>query len=105
MQLITSELARKFYAQANTAKETTSSLDAPIIAKFFHPASDWTWYIIEWDGADSMYGLVDGFEREFGYVSLTELEQTVVFGLHIERDRYFEGRTIRDIMQPNGGRA
>jgi Protein of unknown function (DUF2958) len=36
----------------------------------------WTWYVIEFDGEDPFFGLVDWFERELGYFSLRELQRT-----------------------------
>ena len=43
------------------------------IVKFFTPDSSWTWYASEFDGDDLFYGLVDGFELEYGYFRLSEL--------------------------------
>lgn len=66
--------------------------DGPAIArvKFFTPDSSWTWYASEFDGDDTLYGLVDGFELEYGYFSLSELEAVRgPMGLPIERDRFF----------------
>lgn len=72
-------------------------MDAIAHVKFFTPDSNWTWYATEFDGEDLFFGLVDGFERELGYFSLSEL-QTVrgAFGLPIERDRYFTPKPLRD---------
>jgi hypothetical protein len=50
----------------------------------------WTWYIIEFDGQNECFGLVDGFEVELGYFSLKELASiTGPGGLRVERDRHF----------------
>ena len=62
--------------------------------KFFHPLSDWTWYATEFDGDDLFFGLVCGFEKEIGYFCLSELEDTVVHGLGIERDKYFDPKKV-----------
>lgn len=60
-------------------------------AKFFTPDSSWTWYALEFDGEDTFFGLVSGFEVELGYFSLSELESVRgPLGLPIERDRWFE---------------
>jgi hypothetical protein len=71
---------------------TSENEDDPMVwCKFFTPDSSWTWYAIEFDGTDTFYGLVDGFERELGYFSLNELKSgRGVLGLPIERDRYFK---------------
>ena len=86
MQLLTEELRRKIpplYSQENNP-------DPLIICKFFTPDSSWTWYVIEFDGNDTFFGLVDGFAKELGYFSLSELEGVRgVLGLPIERDRFF----------------
>lgn len=62
-----------------------------VVCKFFYPDFSWTWYVIEYDGKDTFYGLVDGDEKELGYFSLSELLSTRgKLGLPIERDRYFK---------------
>src|SRR5574341_1410247 len=75
-------------------------LDAEALVKFFSPDSNWTWYAAQFDGEDIFYGLVVGHEIELGYFSLAELEKAKgALGLGIERDRYFEPRTLRDLME------
>lgn len=60
--------------------------------KFFYPDAAWTWYGVEFDGDDLLFGLVDGFEKELGYFRLSELlENRGKLGLPIERDFYFVG--------------
>jgi hypothetical protein len=55
----------------------TEDIKDPLIqVKYFYPAFSWTWYGIEFDGHDKMFGMVDGFERELGYFRLKELSQT-----------------------------
>ncbi len=74
-------------------------LDVKAVVKFFTPDSSWTWYASEFDGEDIFYGLVVGFEIELGYFSLSDLEQAEgPLGLPIERDRYFEPMTLKDLM-------
>ena len=66
--------------------------------KFFYPDFDWTWYGIAFDGEDTIFGLVDGFEVEFGNFSLRELLETRgKLGCAIERDRYFEPQPVKPI--------
>lgn len=75
-------------------------LDAQAVVKFFTPDSNWTWYASEFDGQDIFFGLVAGHEVELGYFSLSELEQALgPLGLPIERDRYFEPTTLRDLQE------
>ena len=60
-------------------------------AKFFTPDSSWSWYCLEFDGVDTFFGLVVGFEVEAGLFSLSELESVRgPWGLPIERDRWFK---------------
>lgn len=62
-----------------------------VVAKFFYPDFSWTWYAIEFDGEDTFFGLVDGFEKELGYFTLSELmENKGKLGLAIERDLNFK---------------
>lgn len=61
--------------------------DALAHVKYFTPDSSWTWYATEFDGEDTFFGLVKGFEKEFGYFSLSELESAKgPMRLSIERD-------------------
>ena len=65
--------------------------DPTVWCKFFTPDGSWTWYVLEFDGVDTFFGLVDGFDEELGYFSLIELESVRgKLGLPIERDRYFK---------------
>lgn len=57
--------------------------------KLLHPISNWTWYITEFDGVDECFGLVQGFEEEFGYFSLCDLESLRAGGFRIVRDLNF----------------
>jgi len=77
-----------------------NGLEAIAPVKFFTPDSNWTWYASEFDGEDLFFGLVSGFEVEFGYFSLKELQETRgPLGLPIERDLYFEPQTLGKLME------
>jgi hypothetical protein len=79
------------YAQAN-------SPDAIAYVKFFTPDSNWTWYATEFDGEDTFFGLVQGFEEELGYFSFLELQRfRSALGLRIERDLYFKPTPISQL--------
>jgi len=87
MNLMTKELRASMPKLYALEKE----LDPVAKVKFFAPWSDWTWYATEFDGEDTFFGLVIGFEAELGYFSLQELEEVRgPGGLRIERDLYFE---------------
>lgn len=70
---------------------TEHELDPMVWLKFSIPAAGWTWYVIEFDGDDLFYGYVLGFEKEFGYFRLSELEGVGgELGIHVECDEYFQ---------------
>lgn len=74
-------------------REQEGSADPTVYAKFFFPASGWTWFVTEGEAqADDFlfFGYVIGFESEWGYFTLRELEEVEVSGLRVERDLYFE---------------
>lgn len=87
MKLLTEELKKslpKLYT-------TESEADPLIICKFFTPDSNWTWYVLEFDGENTFFGLVAGIETELGYFTLDELESyRGSWGLGIERDLFFK---------------
>ena len=100
MILLTKELKKqlpKLNSQENKGDE------AIVYIKFFHPASQWTWYVLEGEqkGTDYMFfGYVRGFEDEYGYFMLSELEEVVdQLGLKIERDLYFRQKTIGQVKE------
>lgn len=98
MKLLTKELRAKLPKLYQTEKIPCEEKTA--VVKFFQPWGSWTWYATEFDGDDLFFGLVHGFEKEWGYFSLRELELESVsgpFGLRIERDLYFKPTKIKDI--------
>ena len=74
-----------FRAQARAMIELPSSIptlyatehdEDPIVhAIFVHPRTGWRWFVTEFDGHDLCFGLVEGFEVEFGYFRRSELEK------------------------------
>jgi len=81
-------------------------LDALAQVKFFTPDSNWTWYASEFDGEDTFFGLMSGFETKVGYFSLSELEEVQgALGLRIERDRYFKPTTLRELLALHEGKG
>ena len=98
MQLMTkaiTEAAQRQYPRGN-------DLEQKVVAKFFDPSSQWTWYLMNQDPEDPDYlwGIVKGFEVEIGSFSLSELQATRNrLGLGIERDRFFTPVRARDIWE------
>lgn len=95
MKMLTKSLRKqlpRLYAQEDKGG------DAIAFAKFFTPDSAWTWYATEFDGEDLFFGLACGFEKELGYFRLSELESARgPMGLPIERDLYWEPKTLAEI--------
>lgn len=97
MELLTKEIREAF---RKTGSQDGKGDEATCIAKFFDPTGSWTWYATEFDGEDTFFGLVDGFELEWGDFSLSELQSVKGrFGLGIERDRYFGMPKLKDVAR------
>lgn len=104
MKLVTKEILKRL--KPFKTYEGKPHDEIPIAVKFFTPSSSWTWWVIEGevqeDGDILFFGLVQGFEQEWGYFSLSELQSVRgPFGLPIERDKYFGDKTIADVEKPN----
>ncbi|MFA5186552.1 MAG: DUF2958 domain-containing protein [Patescibacteria group bacterium] len=85
----------------------TEGLDAQNIEvkiKLFTPDSCFTWFVTEFDPeTQDCYGLVCGFEKEFGYFSLAELHDvTGPMGLSVERDAWWTSRSLKDLLFQEG---
>jgi hypothetical protein len=76
-------------------------LDAIAPIKLFSPDSNWSWFPSEYDEKESIFfGLVIGYEIEFGLFSLEELQSIRgPLGLQIERDLYYEPKTLRELKE------
>jgi len=96
MKLITEKL-RSSIPKLGEQEELGNN--AVIHVKFFDPTGSWTWFATEFDGEDTFFGLVHGFEKELGYFSLSELQSVRGrFGLGIERDLHFDKKTLAEVM-------
>ena len=79
--------------------ETENQKDPIVHLKFFTPDSSWTWYVVEFDGEDLFFGLVDGHEQELGYFRLSELKTVRgKLGLPVEIDLWFNPRLLSEIQ-------
>lgn len=70
-------------------------------AHFFVGGTDF--YILEWDGQDTLYGYTilngDRQNSEYGYISLTEIHQVRINKfMGIELDFYFRQRTMAELL-------
>ena len=96
--LLTEELRKalpKLCAQEGSA-------DPIVFAKFFFPASGWTWFVTEGEtrGDDFLFfGYVVGFESELGHFSLSELEDVGIHGVRVERVEAFAPAKLSECLQ------
>ena len=104
MKLLTKALRKQLpplYAQDGKGGK------AVVYVKYFTPSSNWTWLATEGEPVldesqnevdYKFFGLVFGHERELGYFLLSELEEVRgPMGLPIERDLYFQPKTLEEI--------
>ena len=104
MKLMTKEIEQQLpalYHFENTKTPAVASV------KFFDPTGSWTWYVAEGqkqdDGDWLFWGLVDGFECEYGYFTLSQLEHAKegckgLQSLPIERDLYFTPTPLKELL-------
>lgn len=97
--LLTKQLAKRLPRLYETEDVPTENKIA--VAKFFHAWSGSTWYVIEYDGDQTCWGLVKmwDYEPEFGYFSLSELfnEEYFPFGIPPERDIFFRPTPVEEL--------
>jgi len=95
MKLLTQEIRKKLPPLRGQEEKGGKAI---VHLKLFTPDSNWTWLATEFDGEDTFFGLVIGFEKELGYFSFKELESIKgPMGLPIERDLYFTPKTLEEI--------
>jgi len=66
--------------------------------KLFDPCGSWSWFISEFDPATGeAFGIVHGFEKELGYIDLSELANTRgKMGIGIELDMHWTPRALSE---------
>lgn len=101
-QLMTKELSKEL---PELYSQDGKGYDALAVVHYFSPFSGWDWYGTEFDGEDTFFGLVRGFETELGYFSLRELSEAVIeFSEHrlrlpaVERDLHWTPRPLRELL-------
>jgi Protein of unknown function (DUF2958) len=107
VKLMTKAIERKLEKNPLYSGEDKSLEERAILVKFFTPDSNWTWYVLEGekqeDGDWLFFGYVQGFENEYGNFLLSELQRARgPLGLAVERDLYFEGKTMMDVTHAEG---
>lgn len=90
MQLITDdEIFPSLYAE-----EEVKANDKILRARFYEPNSNWSWYLTEYDPDEKIaFGFVKGFAHEWGYFSLTEMQEIPT----ILRDKSFVPIYFKDL--------
>lgn len=84
--------------------KTENEADPIVKCKFFLPGTNWTWYVLEYDGEDNFFGYVAGDCPELGYFSLKELKSVRgTLNLSIERDLYFKPQRLSVIRKLHEG--
>ena len=94
MKLLTKDILKKL--------PNPDEQDGRIYVKYFHPFSSWTWYAMEYDRDNEMFfGFVYGQTHygELGSFALSDLTDTKVMGLPIERDLYWNDKTTLKEVQ------
>jgi len=104
LKLLTKAIERTIPALYST--EDIKDQDKTIVCKFFALGSGWTWYVVEGerkeDGDYLFFGLVNGYEKEWGYFSLEELLAVKWHGIPgIERDLHFNPVTVGECNELN----
>jgi len=104
MKLLTQEIRRKLPPLNG---QDGKGGKAVVYLKLFTPDSSFTWFLTEGSPiADEsgkevdfhFFGLVDGHDKELGYVALSELESVRgPLGLPVERDLHWQPKTLEEI--------
>lgn len=95
--LLTKEDLRRLPPLGST--ENIKTADKVAQVRLFFPSREWEWYLVEYDPKrEESFGVVVGFECEWGYFSLKELAEVNIGGMKVERDRHFQPSRIRDLV-------
>lgn len=103
MKLLTVEIKKKIPTLYATEGVPTS--DKIVHLKLFDPCGRFTFYAVEFDGEDTLFGYcvspLGPDCDEWGYASLSEIAAVRNrFGLGIERDIHFAPRAFSEINFP-----
>lgn len=94
MKLLTKAIENKFAKAPLYSTDGKPAVEKECIVKFFTPDANWTWYAVEGEknpeGDWEFFGLVDGHVAEWGYFTLSQLQEVRgQFRLPVERDRHY----------------
>ena len=84
--------------------EAIPSDDKIVYMHFFFQNSDW--YMFEYDGDDTFFGYVilncDTQMAEFGYFTLSELDEINIKGFEVDKDLYWEAKKFNEVRKEKG---
>ncbi|MEW6008160.1 MAG: DUF2958 domain-containing protein [Candidatus Omnitrophota bacterium] len=96
MELLPEELAKTL--PKLDEQEKNNKNDQIAYLRFYDPSSFWVWYVLEYDGVDTFFGLVRGDDVELGYFSLKELQDYKgSSGEGVKRDLDFQPTPLWEI--------
>ena len=103
MQLLPTGLREKLPPLGSNSEGAPDKL--VVHTRLVDPTSNWKWYILEFDGDDTCYGLVVTSKNALaGHFTLSELKALRYYDRNlgmvgVERDTYFEPLSLRELME------
>lgn len=76
--------------------EQDGAEDPTVYVHYFSCVNGWDWWLLEFDGTDEAFGLVEGYDDELAYFSIKEMEELnrqMGFAA-VERDEHFEPKPL-----------
>lgn len=101
MKLLTKDIEKKL--EKHPLYSTDGQNEKEVIVKFFNPYGRGRWFVCEGEKQENgdwrFFGLVELFEREFGYFTLSELQSIKTpYNLGIERDKGYKGKIVGGLI-------
>jgi len=101
MKLLTKDIEKKL--EKHPLYSTDGQKEKEVIVKFFNPYGRGRWFVCEGEKQENgdwlFFGLVELFEREFGYFTLSELQSIKTpYNLGIERDKGYKGKIVDGLI-------
>ena len=83
---------------------STEDVKEPVVfVKLFHPLSSATWLLTEYNPEEKLaFGYCHITDGELGYVSIAELENIVIGGLKVEKDRSWKPKKLSEAKKELG---
>ena len=103
LQLLPEKLAKRIPVLGSN--QSILLEDKTAFAKFLCPDLSWRWYIIEYDGENTFFGIIMAGEQAIaGEFTLSELESLEFSGINndksgVEFDKHFQPTTLRELVK------